>query len=93
MPFRNRKIYFRGYFLFSIVTMGYLTNVYRDSHQKELKKKTEKSPKPHLNMMSRSPGKIELTVACDVIESVELSKIYGFYEVISHFEPDFRVIG
>jgi len=36
---------------------------------------------------------IELKVACDIIESVEFGKIYGFYDVTSNFELDFRAIG
>jgi len=30
---------------------------------------------------------------CDVIQSVEFGKIYGFYDVTNKFELDYRVIG
>jgi len=54
-------------------------------------KMTMKSPK--LWMQSDDRPKIEFKVACDVIESVEFVKIYGFYDVTSDFELDFQAIG
>jgi len=44
-------------------------------------------------MRSADRPEIELEVACDVIESVEFGKIYGFYEVTRKFELDFGTIG
>jgi len=72
--------------------MGYLANFYRDSYQKELEKMAKKSQKQHLDTMSRSPG-YRVKVARDVIESVEIGEIYGFFDVTGNFEVDFRAIG
>jgi len=62
--------------------MRYLTNFYRDTLQKELKKMKRKSQKQHLDL-------IEFKIACDVIESVNAK----FYDVTRNFELDFWPIG
>jgi len=42
---------------------------------------------------SADTPEVELKVACDVIESMEYGKIYGFYDVTGNFELDFQTIG
>ena len=44
-------------------------------------------------MRSTERPEIEFEVACDVIESLHFAKIYGFCDVTSNFEVDFRAIG
>jgi len=72
--------------------MGYLTNFYRDSHQKALKKWRRKV-QSSTQIQTADRPEIELKVACDVLKSVEFVKIYGIYDVSRNFELDFRVIG
>ena len=74
--------------------MGYLTNFYRDSHQKELKKRRRKD-KSSLNRYIQSADRpeTECKVACNIIKSVKFGKIYGFYDVTGNFELDFQAIG
>jgi len=60
--------------------MAYLTNIYRDNHQKELKKCLKKV-RSSLLIQSADCPEIELKVPCDVIESVEFGKIYEFCDV------------
>jgi len=68
---------------FSRPIIGYLTNFYRDSRQKELKK---------WRRQSVDRPEIELKVACDVIESVDFAKFHGSFDVTGNFELDFREI-
>jgi len=44
-------------------------------------------------MQSVDRHEIEFKVACDVMESVKLGKICGFYDATANFELHFRAIG
>jgi len=72
--------------------MGYLTNFYRDSRQKEIEKCRWKV-KSSTSIQSADRLVIELKVACDVIEAMEFGKIYGFYDFTRNLELDLRAIG
>jgi len=72
--------------------MGYLTNFYRDSHQKELKK-LRRRVQNSTRMQSADRPEIEIKIACDVKESVNFAGFRGFYDVTRNFEFDFRASG
>jgi len=60
--------------------MGHFTIFYRESHQKKLRKRRRKVHGSTL-IQSADLLEIEFKVTCDIIESVEFGKIYGFYDV------------
>jgi len=53
---------------------------------------TKKSPNPHVYAIV-DRLEIELKVMCDLIESVNIAKFHGFYDVTRNFELDFRATG
>jgi len=55
-------------------------------------KKWRRKVKSSTQIQSAERPDIEFKVACDVIESVEFGKIYGFYEITGNFEIDFAAI-
>jgi len=67
--------------------MEYLTNFYRDSYQKELKKWRRK-----VLIQSADRPEVEFKVACDV-ESVNFRDFHGFDDVTGNFELDIQAIG
>jgi len=70
--------------------MGYLTNFYRDSQQKELKTWRRKV-KRRTKIQSSDRLEIKFKVSYDVIESVNFAEFHGFYDVTGKL--DFRSIG
>jgi len=76
--------------MFGQVTITCLTNVHRDSHQKELKNDEEKSKAAP--RYSANHPEIEFKVAYDDRICAEFGKIYGFYDITGNFELDFRAI-
>jgi len=69
--------------------IGYLTNLYRDSHQKELTEWRRNVKKPHVDTIARkSSSNLPVTS-----ESLNFAEFHGFHDFTSNFKLHFRTIG